>query len=164
MERCKTKFVPKMVREEQQIIIRERKSDIRRTKSHLKKAKTNEEKDSLNRVLKFLKKPQTKKSQKKQKEDLVKVYCNPDCVGTQLEENADYKKLADNYCKLLKCSKKNSSYIKKSHIKTLKQVRKMMRMGRKTLLENSFFHGFPKTKRAILIKDGALSGCIPYMK
>lgn len=159
MERCKSKLVPKMVREEQQQFIRERNRDIRRTKSDLKKAKTDEEKKFLNRVLHFLKKPQTKKSQKIQKEHLVKAYCNPDCVGTQMEENANYEKLADNYCKLLKCSKKNSSRIKKSHTKSLKQIRKMMRMGRKTLLENSFFHGFPKTRKAKLIKDGALSGC-----
>jgi hypothetical protein len=133
------------------------KKTIKKIKSDLKKVGDDEEKKkSLETQLKFLidiTKPKSKKSQKIANESYVKIYCNPGCLDTTFQEDADFEKLADKYCKLVKCSDK------KSMLKTLKKNRKDLQKGHKTLLVNSFYRGLPKTKLAKIMKDGAISGC-----
>jgi hypothetical protein len=157
MERCKTKFVPKFMKENTDKWNRLMKKTRQTIKSDLKKAKNDDEKKSLEAHLKFytnMLKPDSKKSQKIACESYEKIYCNPDCLETSFQEDADYEKLADKYCKIINCPSK------KSMLKTLKKSRKDLQKGHKTLLVNSFYRGLPKTKLAMLIKDGAISGCI----
>jgi hypothetical protein len=158
MERCKTKFVPKFMKENTDKLNRLRKKTIKKIKSNLKKVGDDEEKKkSLETQLKFFTKflkPNSKKSQKIANESYEQIYCNPNCLGTTFQEDADYEKLADKYCKRVHCSDK------KWMVKTLKKNRKEMQNGHKTLLVNSFYRGIPKTKVAKIMKHGAISGCI----
>ena len=157
MERCKTKFVPKFMKENNDKLNRSMKKSIKKVQSDLKKVGEDEEKKkSLEWQLKIytnILKPESKKSQKIACESYEKIYCNPDCLDTPFQEDADYEKLVDKYCKKIKCQSK------KLMVKLLKKSRKDMQKGRKTLLENSFYHGLPKTKLAKIIRDGAISGC-----
>ena len=157
MERCKTKFVPKFMKENVDKLNRSMKKTVKKVQSDLKKVgEDDEKKKSLEWQLKFFTnalKPMSNKSQKIACESYEKIYCNPDCLDTSFQEDADYEKLADKYCKKMKCPSK------KWMVKLLKKSRKNMQKGHKTLLENSFYHGLPKTKLAKIIKDGAISGC-----
>jgi hypothetical protein len=154
MEKCKTKFVPKVMKEIEEKMDISSKKFIKKIKSDLKKVGDDEkQKKSLEWQLNFFTKT-NKPFTKKEKESFINTYCNPDCLGTTFQEDADYEKLTDDYCRRIKCSNKQSM------LKTLKKNRKDLQKGHKTLLENSFYHGIPKTKRAKMIKDGALSGCI----
>lgn len=158
MERCKTKFVPKFMKENMDKLNRLMKKTIKKIKLDLKKVGDDEEnKKSLETQLKFytdVLKPKSKKSQKVACESYEQMYCNPGCLGTAFQEDADHEKLADNYCKKMKCPSK------KWMVKLLKKSRKNMQKGHKTLLVNSFYRGLPKTKLAKIIKYGAISGCI----
>jgi hypothetical protein len=156
MERCKTKFVPKFMKEDNDKWNRLMKKTRQTIKSDLKKAKNDDEKKSLEADLKFytnILKPDSKKSQKIACESYVQMYCNPGCLDTAFQEDADYEKLADKFCKKMKCPSK------KWMVKLLKKSRKKLQNGRKTLLENSFYRGLPKTKLAKIRKYGAISGC-----
>ena len=129
------------------------KKTIKKIKCDLKRAKTNEEKETLNRQLKYLK-PRSKKEQKEQKQKYFERFCNPDCLGTVYQEDADFKNNVDELCKKYEM---NDDPIRCR--KTLKKMRKLVHSGRKTILQNSFHYGIPKTIQARLIKDGAISGC-----
>ena len=156
MERCKTKFVPKFMKENTDKWNRLMKKTRQTIKTDLKKAKNDDEKKSLEADLKFytnILKPNSKKSQKIACESYEQMYCNPGCLETAFQEDADYEKLADKFCKKMKCPSK------KWMVKLLKKSRKKLQKGRKTLLENSFYHGLPKTKLAKIRRDGAISGC-----
>ena len=153
MEKCKTKFVPKYMNKIDDKMNRLMKKTIKKIKCDLKKAKTNEEKETLNRQLKYLK-PRSKKEQKEQKQKYFERFCNPDCLGTVYQEDADFKNNVDELCKKYEM---NDDPIRCR--KTLKKMRKLVHSGRKTILQNSFHYGIPKTIQARLIKDGAISGC-----
>ena len=156
MERCKTKFVPKFMKENTDKWNRLMKKTRQTIKTDLKKAKNDDEKKSLEADLKFytnILKPDSKKSQKIECDSYEKMYCNPGCLDTAFQEDADYEKLADKFCKKMKCPSK------KWMVNLLKKSRKKLQKGRKTLLENSFYHGLPKTKLAKIRKYGAISGC-----
>jgi hypothetical protein len=129
------------------------KKTVKKIKSDLKKAKTDEEKETLNRQLKYLK-PRSKKEQKEQKQKYFERFCNPDCSETVYQEDADFKNNVDELCK-----KYEMHDDPKRCIKTLKKMRKLVHSGRKTILQNSFHYGIPKTIKAKLMKDGAISGC-----
>ena len=153
MEKCKTKFVPKYMNKIDDKMNRLMKKTIKKIKCDLKKAKTNEEKETLNRQLKYLK-PRSKKEQKEQKQKYFERFCNPDCLGTVYQEDADFKNNVDELCKKYEM---NDDPIRCR--KTLKKMRKLVHSGRKTILQNSFHHGIPKTIKAKLMKDGAISAC-----
>ena len=157
MEKCKTKFVPKYMNKIDDKMNRLMKKTIKKIKCDLKKAKTNEEKERLNQHMKYLKrdlKPKSKKEQKEQKQKYFERFCNPDCLGTVYQEDVDFKKNVDELCKKYEM---NDDPIRCR--KTLKKMRKLVHSGRKTILQNSFHHWVPKTIKAKLMKDGAISGC-----
>lgn len=153
MEKCKTKFVPKYMNKIDDKMNRLMKKTIKKIKCDLKKAKTNEEKETLNRQLKYLK-PRSKKEQKEQKQKYFERFCNPDCLGTVYQEDADFKNNVDELCKKYEM---NDDPIRCR--KTLKKMRKLVHSGRKTILQNSFHYGIPKTIKTKLMKDGAISAC-----
>jgi hypothetical protein len=158
MEACKTKFVPKLIKEMNEKSVRNSMKQLNEIKTSLKKETDKEKKKELKTKKKFweqMLKGQTKtlKKQDKQRiDETSKMFCNPGCVGTVYQaelSDADLEKMyewvGDN---------------KDSFIEEMKKTRKNLRKKGKTILKDNFFHKFdPKTKKR-LIKEGALSGCV----
>ena len=155
MEKCKTKLVPKLIANQnkftKKIIDRIYK---RRVKEELGQGK---KKADLEKQLKKIKIKNTKKDNARLVKQFTNAYCNPGCKGTLFqEEGFDAETFVkDNICKNdPKCDAKN-------FVKLFKNQRKIFTKNRKRILtDDSFFYAFVnKTKKARLIKDGALSGC-----
>lgn len=155
MEKCKTKLVPKLIANQnkftKKIIDRMYK---RRVKEELGQGK---KKADLEKQLKKIKIKKTKKDNARLVKQFTNAYCNPGCKGTLFqEEGFDAETFVkDNICKKdPKCDAKN-------FVKLFKNQRKIFTKNRKRILtDDSFFYAFVnKTKKARLIKDGALSGC-----
>jgi len=173
MEKCKTKIVPKLVtnlqKETRKITKAFAISRIKKLKKELKKETDETKKADLQKRIKKLTSDKERKYTKKLNNTLAKNYtksfCNPGCIGTLYQdEGLDIEELVSkNICKKdPECNKD-----KKNIIKFFEQERKNLIKNRKHILdEDSFFYGFNKTKKAKLIKDGALSGCalsvLPY--
>ena len=100
---------------------------------------------------------QTKKDKERLVKTLTNAYCNPGCKGTLFQED-DFDVetfVKENICK------KDPTCDAKKFVKLFKNQRKTFTKNRKRILtDDSFFYAFiNKTKKAKLIKDGALSGC-----
>jgi hypothetical protein len=158
MEECKTKFLPKLIKQMNEKAVRNSIKVIDDYKTQLKKETDEEKKKELKKKKEFWEKmlkahTKTMKNPDKQIDWMSKLLCNPGCVGTIFQEaelsDADYEKMfywvRDNKAKIIKEMKKN---------------RKTLKKGNKTMLKDSFYYKFdPKTKKR-LIKEGALSGCV----
>jgi hypothetical protein len=155
MEKCKTKLIPKLVKESRMKYKNSAKKTMKRLQHELKTSK-GDAKKHLNERYKFWKKEVNHKYTKKEDASAIYNYeswfCNPGCKDTTFQEDIDFDKF-------VKCN--NSSCNKKELVKLLKSSRKSMRKGRTKLLsDDGFYHAFDKTSKLKLIKDGALSGCI----
>jgi hypothetical protein len=160
MEECKTKFVPKFIKQSNEKTMRKSMKIIDDYKTQLKKETDEEKKKELKKKKEFwekilqVQKADLKKTKDKQKINMnVRLFCNPGCVGTVFQEaefsDADLEKMyewaGDN---------------KDTLIKEMKKSRKNLRKGRKTILKDNFYHKFDSKTKKRLIKEGALSGCI----
>ena len=160
MEECKTKFVPKLIKQMNEKAVRNSMKVIDDYKIQLKKETDEEKKKELKKKKKFwekmlqVQKANLRKTKDKQKiDEMSKMFCNPGCVGTLYQEtelsDADLEKMyewaGDN---------------KASIIEEMKKTRKRLRKGRKTILKDNFYHTFDEKTKKRLIKEGALSGCV----
>lgn len=146
MEKCKTKLVPKLVAHQN-----------KHTKKIIDRIYKRRVKEELGQGKKKIKIKNTKKDNARLVKQFTNAYCNPGCKGTLFqEEGFDAETFVkDNICKKdPKCDAKN-------FVKLFKNQRKIFTKNRKRILtDDSFFYAFVnKTKKARLIKDGALSGC-----
>lgn len=156
MEECKTKFVPKLIKHMNKKALRNTIKKLNEIKALLKKESSDELKKKKEFWEQMLKgqKASLKKTKDKQKiDETSKLFCNPGCVGTLYQEaelsDADLEKMygwaGDNKATL---------------IEEMKKTRKNLRKKGKTILKDNFLNTFdPKTKK-LLIKEGALSGCV----
>ena len=150
MEKCKTKLVPKLVANQNNFT---KKFIDKIYKRRIKEELSQEKKTNLEKEIK----KNTKKDNARLVKQFTNAYCNPGCKGTLFqEEGFDAETFVkDNICKKdPKCDAKN-------FVKLFKNQRKIFTKNRKRILtDDSFFYAFVnKTKKARLIKDGALSGC-----
>lgn len=138
MEKCKTKLVPKLVANQNNF-----------TKKFIKEKLSQEKKTNL--------KKDTKKDNARLVKQFTNAYCNPGCKGTLFQEDDfDVETFVnENICK------KDPTCDAKNFVKLFKKQRKIFTKNRKRILtDDSFYYAFVnKTKKAKLIKDGALSGC-----
>ena len=146
MEKCKTKLVPKLIANQNKF-----------TKKIIDRIYKRRVKEELGQGKKKIKIKNTKKDNARLVKQFTNAYCNPGCKGTLFqEEGFDAETFVkDNICKKdPKCDAKN-------FVKLFKNQRKIFTKNRKRILtDDSFFYAFVnKTKKARLIKDGALSGC-----
>lgn len=146
MEKCKTKLVPKLIANQNKF-----------TKKLIDRMYKRRVKEELGQGKKKIKIKNTKKDNARLVKQFTNAYCNPGCKGTLFqEEGFDAETFVkDNICKKdPKCDAKN-------FVKLFKNQRKIFTKNRKRILtDDSFFYAFVnKTKKARLIKDGALSGC-----
>ena len=146
MEKCKTKLVPKLIANQNKF-----------TKKIIDRMYKRRVKEELGQGKKKIKIKNTKKDNARLVKQFTNAYCNPGCKGTLFqEEGFDAETFVkDNICKKdPKCDAKN-------FVKLFKNQRKIFTKNRKRILtDDSFFYAFVnKTKKARLIKDGALSGC-----
>ncbi len=152
MKKCKTKMIPKLMKEIEA-------KRIKNATKRLKILKNNKETKDIKMKIKIyqaLARPDTKTDKIKKIKSFTNIFCNPDCVGTAFQEDIDFDKFVHDLCKPNNCKNKN-----KDLVKLLKDSRKQMLKGRKKLLgDNSFYYAFDKKTKKRLIKDGALSGCI----
>jgi hypothetical protein len=159
MEECKTKFVPKLIKQMNEKSVRNSMKVINDYKTQLKKETDIEKKKELKKKKEFweqmlkVQKANLRKTKDKQKiDETSKLFCNPGCVGTLYQEaelsDADYEKMygwaGDN---------------KASLIKEMKKTRKTLKKG-KIILKDNFYHTFDANTKKLLIKEGALSGCV----
>ncbi len=157
MEKCKTKLVPKLVANQnkytKKFIDKMYKRRIEQEVGQGNKAKM---KADLEKIKKKLNKPTTKDKERLVK-TLTNAYCNPGCKGTLFQEDGFDAEtfVKENICK------KDPTCDAKNFVKLFKNQRKTFTKNRKRILtDDSFFYAFVnKTKKARLIKDGALSGC-----
>ena len=159
MDACKTKFVPKLIKEMNEKAVRNSMKVIDDYKTQLKKETDKEKKKELKNKKEFwekmlrVQKANLRKTKDKQKiDEMSKMFCNPGCVGTLYQaelSDADYEKMyewaGDNKASLIEEMKKN---------------RKTLKKGRKTILKDNFYHAFDAKTKKRLIKEGALSGCV----
>ena len=146
MEKCKTKLVPKLIANQNKF-----------TKKIIDRMYKRRVKEELGQGKKKIKIKNTKKDNARLVKQFTNAYCNPGCKGTLFqEEGFDAETFVkDNICKKdPKCDAQN-------FVKLFKNQRKIFTKNRKRILtDDSFFYAFVnKTKKARLIKDGALSGC-----
>lgn len=163
MEACKTKFVPTMIKKTHDKFVRNSRKALKDVNKSLKKETDEEKKKELTTKKQFwedilqgllkMQKENVKKIDKKKIDELSKLFCNPGCVGTLLQETD----LSDvDLEKMFEWAGDNKATL----IKDMKKTRKNLRKGRKTILKDNFYHAVdPKTKKR-LIKEGALSGCV----
>ena len=155
MEKCKTKLVPKLLKEME---ARQIKGATERLKEQTAKLKLDKENKSLQFGVAFnttMARPYTKTMKNKLTKTNTNTFCNPDCLGTTFQEDIDFDKFVDDLLK------KSPDKEKKELVKRLKTARKNMIKGRKKILgDDSFYHAFDKKTKKKLIKDGALSGCV----
>jgi hypothetical protein len=155
MEKCKTKLVPKMVKEMEANQI---KGATKGLKEQTAKLKLDKENKSLQFGVAFntaMARPYTKTMKNKLTKSYTNAFCNPECLGTLFQEDIDFDKFVDDL-NLKKLSDKQ----KKIMVNFYKTMRKNMIKGRKKILgDDSFYHAFDKKTKKKLIKDGALSGC-----
>jgi septal ring factor EnvC (AmiA/AmiB activator) len=157
MEKCKTKLVQKLVTSQNKFT---KKFIDKLYKKRIEQEVGQENKAKMKADLEINKKKLNKQT-KKDKERLVKTltnaYCNPGCKGTLFQED-DFD--VDTFVKENIC-KKDPTCDAKKFVKLFKNQRKTFTKNRKRILtDDSFFYAFiNKTKKAKLIKDGALSGC-----
>jgi len=102
-----------------------------------------------------LKKITDKLNSKKFKKDTMELcknsFCNPSCKGTIFQNNKFPQELVNKYSKQ-KDGKKT--------IKRLKQMRKNLFEGKKTIIKDGFYKKLPNIKK--LKKKGAISGCAAF--
>jgi hypothetical protein len=157
MEKCKTKLVPKLVAKQnkftKKIIDKIYKRQIKEELGQEKKADL--EKQIQIQIIK--KKKNTKRDNARLVKQFTNAYCNPGCKGTLFQED-DFD--VESFVKENIC-KKDPACDPKPFVKLFKKQRKIFTKNRKRILtDDSFFYAFVnKTKKAKLIKDGALSGC-----
>lgn len=154
MEKCKTKLVPKLVKNFEKQKNKRFTETLKKTDAELKKAKTDEEKDKLLSRRRFyvaLLRPLNKTQKKRENKAFETSLCNPGCKGTIFKEDFDLEKFVGKTCK------KNCKGLHKVY----KDMRKTLLKGKKKILdEDSFYHSFvDKKRKEKLKKDGALSGC-----
>jgi hypothetical protein len=138
MEKCKTKLVPKLVANQNNF-----------TKKFIKEQHSQEKKTNLEKEI--------KQHNARLVNQYTKIYCNPGCKRTIFQgDDFDVETFVkENICK------KDPTCDAKSLVKIFKKQRKNFTKNRKRILtDDSFYYAFVnKTKKAKLIKDGALSGC-----
>lgn len=159
MEACKTRFVPKLIKQMNEKAAHNSKKNIDNIKLLLKTESDEEKKIKLRNKKKFwedLLNLQNKNIKKPDKQRIIatsKEFCNPGCVGTPMQETEYSDKDLE---KMYKWAGDN----KVSLIEEMKKTRKRLRRGRKTILKDNFYHKFDAKTKKRLIKEGALSGCI----
>ncbi len=153
MEKCKTKFAKKLLKENNRGAIRNTRKVLKEINSKLKKETDNEELKKKKEFWESILKTQKKGPDKQNIDFIIKTFCNPGCLETAFQEDVDFNKLMDS------CKKKDGCD-KKPIVAELKKTRKQLIRGSKHMLKDDFYHAFdPKTKDR-LIKQGALSGCV----
>ena len=159
MEACKTKFVPKLIKQMNEKAAHNSMKVIDDYKIQLKKETDEEKKKELKKKKKFwekmlqVQKANLRKTKDKQKiDEMSKMFCNPGCIGTLYQaelSDADLEKMyewaGDN---------------KASLIEEMKKTRKNLRKRGKPILKDNFLHTFDAKTKKRLIKEGALSGCV----
>jgi chromosomal replication initiation ATPase DnaA len=150
MEKCKTKLVPKLVANQNKFT---KKFIDKIYKRRIKEELSQEKKENLEKEIK----KNTKKDNARLVKQFTNAYCNPGCKGTLFQED-DFDVetfVKENICK------KDATCDAKNFVKLFKKQRKIFTKNRKRILtDDNFFYAFVnKTKKAKLIKDGALSGC-----
>jgi hypothetical protein len=158
MDACKIKFVPKLIKQMNEKSARSSRKYIDNIKIMLKNETSKEKKKELKNKKKFwedllkIQNQNIKNPTKKRITETSKLFCNPGCVGTPMQE-AEYsdKELE----KMYEWAGDN----KASLIKEMKKTRKKLRKGRKTILKDNFYHKFDAKTKKQIIKEGALSGC-----
>lgn len=154
LESCKTKMVPKLLKEMEAKRIQNAKKRLKTIKAKLKLDKENKGLKMGLAINQAFVRPDTKALKKQRTKFFINTFCNPGCLGTTFQEDADFDKIVDDL-------PDSSPTLKKKTVKLLKTARKQMLKGRKKLLgDDSFYHAFDKKTKKRLIKDGALSGCI----
>ena len=153
MEKCKTKLVPKLVAKQNKFT---KKIIDKIHKSRIKEELGQEKKADLEKQIQIIKK-NTKRDNARLVKQFTNAYCNPGCKGTLFQED-DFD--VESFVKENIC-KKDPACDAKHFVKLFKKQRKIFTKNRKRILtDDSFFYAFVnKTKKAKLIKDGALSGC-----
>ena len=153
MEKCKTKLVPKLVAKQNKFT---KKIIDKIHKRRMKEELDQEKKADLEKQIQIIKK-NTKRDNARLVKQFTKAYCNPGCKGTLFQED-DFD--VESFVKENIC-KNDPACDAKHFVKLFKNQRKIFTKNRKRILtDDSFFYAFVnKTKKAKLIKDGALSGC-----
>lgn len=156
MEKCKTKMIPKLLKEMEAKQIQNAKKRLKTIKAELKLDKENKGLKLGLKINEAMIRPDTKTDKKQKTKSFTNLFCNPGCLGTAFQEDIDFDKYVDDLCK-----KPNGCKNKKGFVKLLKNTRKETLNGRKKLLgDDSFYHSFDKKTKKRLLKNGALSGCI----
>ena len=153
MEKCKTKLVPKLVAKQNKFT---KKIIDKIHKRRMKEELDQEKKADLEKQIQIIKK-NTKRDNARLVKQFTNAYCNPGCKGTIFQED-DFD--VESFVKENIC-KNDPACDAKHFVKLFKKQRKIFTKNRKRILtDDSFFYAFVnKTKKAKLIKDGALSGC-----
>lgn len=153
MEKCKTKLVPKLVAKQNKFT---KKIIDKIHKRRIKEELDQEKKADLEKQIQIIKK-NTKRDNARLVKQFTNAYCNPGCKGTIFQED-DFD--VESFVKENIC-KNDPACDAKHFVKLFKNQRKIFTKNRKRILtDDSFFYAFVnKTKKAKLIKDGALSGC-----
>ena len=153
MEKCKTKLVPKLVAKQNKFT---KKIIDKIHKRRIKEELDQEKKADLEKQIQIIKK-NTKRDNARLVKQFTNAYCNPGCKGTLFQED-DFD--VESFVKENIC-KNDPACDAKHFVKLFKNQRKIFTKNRKRILtDDSFFYAFVnKTKKAKLIKDGALSGC-----
>lgn len=162
MEKCKTKLVPKLVDKQMKFTRKFVDDMLKKRIANLEKEYSKEPRADLEKEIKRLKKMmKPKKEDPKVDKQLIKsltsAYCNPGCEGTIFQEgDLDIETFVNDYA-----CKKSRRCDRKRLVKRFKETRKLIVKDRKRILDDdSFYYAFVnKTKKAQLIKDGAVSGC-----
>jgi hypothetical protein len=162
-EKCKAKLVPKLVAKQIEFTRKFTDKLLKKHLAQLEKEYNKEPNADLEKQIQNIKKniKTSKKNDPKANamltENFTNAYCNPGCKGTIFQED-DFdveKYVKDNICK------KKGKTCNKNMVKFFKQTRKNITKNKKRILDDDgFYFGFiNKSKKAQLIKDGAVSGC-----
>ena len=158
MEACKTKFVPKFIKQSITNLAHHSRKMIDDINLSLKTETDEEKKKELTNKKKFwedllkIQKQNIKKPNKKRIDETSKLFCNPGCVGTPMQEAEFSDKELE---KMFEWAGDGKDFF----IEGMKKTRKRLRKGRKTILKDNFYHKFDAKTKKRLIKEGALSGC-----
>lgn len=159
MEACKTKFVPKLIKQINKKAVCRSRKHIDDINLSLKTETDEEKKKDLKNKKKFwedllkIQKQNIKKQNKQRIDETSKQFCNPGCTGTPMQE-AEYSD--KDLEKLFEWAGDGKEFF----IVEMKKTRKRLRKGRKTILKDNFYHKFDSKTKKRLIKEGALSGCV----
>ena len=170
MKRCQTKFVPIYEKSLNNFGKKFTKKLINHVRVALmkqyKKTVDQKEKKLIMKKYKEILKQSKKSFNNKMRQNLNKSckisFCNPACKGTIFQDNTfpekeiiESIKNTNNIMGIKKFTKKQI----RQTVNLIKNTRKSIFKGRKSVLKNNFYEGLPSSYISKIKKQGAISGC-----